>query len=401
MGMGRSLAMWTTAALWSYGAHGQINPAPLPVEPKAITHVCTSRPPAALNTVQSLDIRIPVAPQPVRVGDNVHVFYELHLGNHASTAVTLTDIAVLDANTSTVIKRYEGEALAALLVRPSAEGNAKAAEFPSGTFGTIYMTLPLATPQPAKLWHKITLTLPWRGESRSVTLDSDVLPIDTTALLELAPPLRGGLWAALYAPEMERGHRRVLYAVDGHTHLPGRFAVDFLGVDAAGKTHRGTGERPSDYFGYGADVLAVSDGVVVAARDDFKEPETLAAVERVSIGDATGTYVALDIGGGRYAFYEHLQPGLAVKVGQKVKRGERLGALGFTGQASSPHLHFHIANANAPLAAEGMPYHFSSYRLLGAYDSISEFGEKPWQPLLAPRAMFKSLPAANVVVSFD
>ena len=178
--------------------------------------------------------------------------------------------------------------------------------------------------------------------------------------------------------------------------------MDFVGVDANGKTHRGAGERPSDYFGYGADVLAVSDGVVVAARDDFTEPATLAgAPERISIGDATGVYVTLDIGGGRYAFYEHLQPGLAVKVGQKVHRGERLGKLGFTGQASSPHLHFHVANATAPLAAEGMPYHFTSYRLLGQYDSIMEFGKKPWQPVPTARVISKSLPAPNVVVSFD
>jgi murein DD-endopeptidase len=221
-------------------------------------------------------------------------------------------------------------------------------------------------------------------------------------LLELSPPLRGGTWAALYDPTMERGHRRVLYTVDGHARLPGRFAVDFVGVDANGKMHRGAGERPSDYFGYGADVLAVSDGIVVAARDDFTEPATLAgAPERIAIGDATGVYVTLDIGGGRYAFYEHLQPGLAVKVGQKVRRGERLGKLGFTGQASSPHLHFHVANATAPLAAEGMPYHLTSYRLLGQYESIMEFGKKPWQPVPTARVISKSLPAPNVVVSFD
>lgn len=357
---------------------------------------------AQVGSVQSLDIRIPAAPQLVRVGETVHVFYELHLSNHASTAATLTDLTVLDANTSAVLKRYDGDALAALFVRPAATQAAEPRTLPSGMFGTIYVTLPLEQPLPARLAHRLTLTVPIRNEPRSVTISSDVLLIDTAALPELAPPLRGGTWAALYDPTMERGHRRVLYAVDGHAHLPGRFAIDFLGVDAAGKTYRGTGERVADYIGYGTDVLAVSDGVIVATRDDFTEPATLAAApERVAIADATGVYVTLDIGGGRYAFYEHLQPGLAVKVGQKVRRGERLGKLGFTGQASSPHLHFHVANATAPLAAEGMPYHFTRYRLLGQYGSIMEFGKQPWQPLPAARAISRSLPAANVVVSFD
>lgn len=365
-------AIWVAAVLWSAGASAQVG------------------------SVQSLDIRIPLAPQPVRVGETTHVFYELHLTNYSARPTTLSDFAVLDANTSAVIKRYEGDALAALLVRPVAMKDVDPRTIPPGTITTLYVTLPLEQPLPAKLSHRISLSQP------SVTLTSDILSIDPTPLLELGPPLRGGTWAALYDPAMERGHRRVLYTVEGRARLPGRFAVDFVGVDAKGQTHRGTGERPADYFGHGADVLAVSDGVVVATRDDFTEPAKLAdAPDSVSIGDATGVYVTLDIGGGRFAFYEHLQPGLAVKVGQKVRRGERLGRLGFTGQASSPHLHFHIANANAPLAAEGMPYHFTGYRLLGQYNSIMEFGKQPWQALSTPRAMSKSLPTANVVVSFD
>jgi hypothetical protein len=378
MRMWKALAIWMAALLWSWNASAQVG------------------------SVMSLDVRIPIAPQPVRVGETVHVFYELHMANYASTAATLSEIAVLDANTSAVLKRFEGDALAALLVLPVEVKGAAPGSIPAGMHGAVYMTLPLEQPLPTKLLHRITLSVPIRNEPRSVTLNTDVLSIDATPLLELAPPLRGGMWAALYDPTMERGHRRVLYTVDGHAHLPGRFAMDFLGVDANGKTYRGTGDRPSDYFGYGADVLAVSDGVIVATRDDFTEPATLAgAPERISIGDATGVYVTLDIGGGRFAFYEHLQPGLAVKVGQKVRRGDRIGKLGFTGQASSPHLHFHVANANAPLAAEGMPYHFTSYRLLGGYNSIMEFGAKPWQPLPAARVISKSLPAANVVVSFD
>lgn len=374
----QTLAIWMAAVLWSWPSGAQVG------------------------SVQSLEIRIPVAPQPVRIGETVHVLYELHLANYAHAAVTLTELTVLDANSSTALKRYEGDELAVLLVRPSAAEGTEPRSIPSGMYSALYVTLPLEQQLPSKLAHRLTLTVPGREQLRTVTVNSDVLSIDSTPLLELAPPLGGGTWAALYAPTMERGHRRVLYTVDGHAHLPGRFAMDFLGVDANGKTHRGHGERPSDYFGYGADVLAVSDGVVVAARDDFTEPATLAAApERIAIGDATGVYVALDIGGGRYAFYEHLQPGLAVKVGQKVRRGERLGKLGFTGQASSPHLHFHIADATAPLAAEGMPYHFTSYRLLGQYASIMEFGNKPWQPLPAARVIAKSLPAPNVVVSFD
>jgi murein DD-endopeptidase MepM/ murein hydrolase activator NlpD len=354
------------------------------------------------NAVQSLDVRIPLAPQPVQVGEELHLFYELHLASFSSAAVTLSDLTVTDAGNGTVLASFRDDALAALIGRPQATMNADPNVLPSGIHGVIYMTMPLQRAAPTKLSHRIGLTVDIANETQFVGLTTDAVTVDTSPLPELGPPLRGGMWAALYNPAMERGHRRVFYAVDGHARLPGRFAMDFFGVDAAGNIHRNAGERPADYFGYGADVLAVADGTVVAARDDFDEPATLTTARPpVTIGDATGAYVAIDIGGNRYAFYEHLRPGLAVKVGQKVRRGDRLGALGFTGQAMRPHLHFHVANANAPLAAEGMPYHLTRYRLLGSYDSITDFGAKPWRPLPKPRDMAKSLPAANVVVSFD
>lgn len=357
---------------------------------------------AQTDAVQSLDVRIPLAPQPVTVGDDVQLFYELHLINFASSPVTLTDVDVLDADSKNSLARFEGDALAALFGQSGVAKDAEPRSLAPGMHGVIYMTLPLRRATPGKLSHRITLSVASAAGPRTAVVNTDVTPIDKTPLLELGPPLRGGQWAALYDPAMERGHRRVLYAVDGHAHLPGRFAMDFFGVDDAGKTHNNAGERPADYFGYGVDVLAVANGTVIAARDDFTEPATLAAApERLRLGDGTGVYVALDIGNGRFAFYEHLQPGLAVKVGQKVRRGDRLGAVGFTGQAMSPHLHFHVANATAPLAAEGMPYHFTSYRVRGQYDSIMDFGDKPWKALPATKVATQSLPAANVVISFD
>ena len=72
-----------------------------------------------------------------------------------------------------------------------------------------------------------------------------------------------------------------------------------------------------------------------------------------------------------------------------------------TGQAMTPHLHFHVANANAPLAAEGTPYHLTAYRMLGRYDSITDFGTQPWRKLEAPIVLRESLPAPNVVVDFE
>jgi len=88
----------------------------------------------------------------------------------------------------------------------------------------------------------------------------------------------------------------------------------------------------------------------------------------------------------RFVFYEHLKPGsVRVRVGQHVRRGEVLAALGFPGDSTGPHLHPHVADANAPLDAEGVPYVFTEFEELGVYASVAQFGSVPWSPH-APRA---------------
>ena len=61
--------------------------------------------------------------------------------------------------------------------------------------------------------------------------------------------------------------------------------------------------------------------------------------------------LVVDIGGGAFAFYAHLQRGsLKAKLGDKVKKGQVLGLLGNTGNTDAPHLHFHLMDG--PVAAQ-------------------------------------------------
>ena len=109
------------------------------------------------------------------------------------------------------------------------------------------------------------------------------------------------------------------------------------------------------------------------------------------------------MGHGYFAFYAHLQPkSIRVKVGNKVRRGSVLALLGNSGQADAPHLHFHIADGNSPLGAEGLPYVIESFEMQGILTSkglLVEGGWKP-QPSTAVDKRLLELPIENAVVHF-
>ncbi len=170
----------------------------------------------------------------------------------------------------------------------------------------------------------------------------------------------------------------MLYAVNGAAHIPGRFAIDWIKVDHQGRYVHGEEDKATHWLSYGAEVLAVADGVIASARDDILENPSVTAnaSNKVPLEQASGNYVSLDLGDGRHVFYEHLKPrSVRVKPGEHVRRGQVIGQLGYTGESTGPHLHLHVADANLPLSAEGIPYAFQRFKLLGVYASIEAFGK--------------------------
>lgn len=80
-------------------------------------------------------------------------------------------------------------------------------------------------------------------------------------------------------------------------------------------------------------------------------------VENPNSTKSMGKVVRIRHDGGYATVYKHLETS-TVKVGQRVKRGARIGTVGMTGQAVSPHLHYEVVKDST--FVNPMNYIFSS-----------------------------------------
>ena len=350
---------------------------------------------------QFINMRVLFEPIVVTISGKPMIYYELHLTNIASTTIRLKKLEIITADT-TVVATIDQENLKNRIGAIGTLSKETVKVLLTDSSSVVYIEFPLLKDKPnTKLFHRLTLEIEQQNTQKTVVVAGAEIALIHQPRLVLSAPLGAGAWAAVYEPSWERGHRRVFYTVNDKARIPGRFAIDFIKLDEQGKYAKNDENQIQNWYGYAADVLAVSDAVVVSVRDDFTESKTLSEHPRHTADKATGNYVSMDIGNGYFVFYEHLKPGsIRVKPGQKVKTGHVIASIGFTGQTTGPHLHLHVADGNSPLGAEGVPFAFERFTVLGFYPDFSKFGKQPWTSIKNSRVLTKERPAPNTVVKF-
>ncbi|MBA4054008.1 MAG: hypothetical protein C0490_04785 [Marivirga sp.] len=348
----------------------------------------------------SVDMRVTFTPQPVIIHGKRTVYYELHLTSFSTDSIVLKKLEVIGASDSSVILLMSDAALKKGFGRTVDYGNNVLAP---GASGVIYIECILpGVGDEISVFHRLDVEKVQSGKKQSFAVKGAGMLIKGKQVTVLGPPLKEGPWAAIYDPSWERGHRRVFYTVDGNARIRGRFAIDFIKLNSQGQYARGDNDLILNWIGYNDDILAVADGVVASVRNDFKESLTLKDHPAYPAEKASGNYIAIDIGKDLVVFYEHLKPGsIKVMPGQRVRKGETIASLGFTGQTTGPHLHFHVADKNAPLGAEGIPFVFEHFMLLGAYSDLEKFGIEPWiSEKKSPQVRSGERPSPNSVIKF-
>jgi murein DD-endopeptidase len=188
-----------------------------------------------------------------------------------------------------------------------------------------------------------------------------------TDVVGIQPPVRGGPWRAVNGPNDNTGHRRSITPYKGRVIVPQRFAIDFLRVDAEGKTYKGDPASNASYYAYGAETYAVAAATVSFVKDGVPEntPQSADRAVPMAWDTVSGNFVVLDLGSDRVAVYAHLQPGsIRVKAGERVTPAQLIGRIGNSGNSSEPHLHFHLCDTAAEIGligGDGIPFTFGQF----------------------------------------
>jgi murein DD-endopeptidase MepM/ murein hydrolase activator NlpD len=205
-----------------------------------------------------------------------------------------------------------------------------------------------------------------------------VSPKDYKTKTDLILPLRGRVlvWDG---HDFYSHHRRVPLDADNvrklgiHGANANRYGSDLVVVNERGEMFHGDAYHKINYFSYGQPIYAPAAGRVCMSRDDIPDNEFEGKRIRgpkltAGADEDLGNYVIIDHEDGEYSVFPHMKPGtVRVKRGERVRQGEILGQVGFSGDAIFPHVHYTLLSGPDIYRSEAVPAYFQHVkRMLGS-----------------------------------
>jgi murein DD-endopeptidase len=350
-----------------------------------------------------VEVVCPSPPALVKVEDKQVFVYELHVTNFDAVPLTLKRLEVFaDTDKGQALKTILGDALSSIMIEAGSMSGAK----DSQTIGPakravifLWIELPStnalpAQRAPATLRHRIVFAPGAPGSTATeTTLEDFPVSVSQEAVPLLGSPFDGGVWLATGISN-DSGHRRSIFAIDGHIHSPERFAIDWVKVGPNGDSHHDGTARNENWWGYGEPIHAVADGEITQIVDGIPENTPRVLPTPVTLDNIAGNYIVMRIAPNRYVTYAHLQGGsIRIRVHDHVRRGDVLARLGNSGNSTGAHLHLQVTDRDSVLESEGVPFALERFTDLGP-GSDYEVDKHP----SIPRE--RSLPRDNDVIEF-
>ncbi|HEY0793125.1 MAG TPA: M23 family metallopeptidase [Chthoniobacterales bacterium] len=228
----------------------------------------------------------------------------------------------------------------------------------------------------ARLQYEVFLESPDEPEPNLLNFTSkaqvEFTPQPYAGKTDLKLPLQGRLY--VFDGHDFYAHHRRQNVVHGPrlTRNSVRFAYDFMITNGLGELYHGDRFEKRNWYSYGAPIFAPAAGVVADVQDGIQENSYHAQrmaypvlPEGLDPG-GMGNHVVIDHLNGEFSFLLHLCTGsVTVTKGEHVERGQRLGAIGLSGDTFVPHLHYTVLDGPA-YTGNGLPSYFSRFgRVLG------------------------------------
>lgn len=233
------------------------------------------------------------------------------------------------------------------------------------------------------------------------TATVDVHPVVYKQKTKLILPVPGARVWAYEAPGFFSHHRRLDLNNPFNRDVmkmrrnSQRYALDLSVVDEHGEAFHGDIEKKENWIGFEVPVVAPAPGTIVAAvsdrPDDIPYDESLLPKDP---GLMIGNYVIIDHENGEYSLLAHFQHGsLAVKPGDRVRRGQLLGKMSHSGMGSTlVHVHYELRNTPDLFDADGLPATFEGFRRVGSAKPEKGHIEPGWVVLTDPIKLLRSKP---------
>ncbi|RMG22223.1 MAG: M23 family metallopeptidase [Armatimonadetes bacterium] len=304
-----------------------------------------------------------VLPKAVHVAGQYAVQYELILQNEGTTDIEIRGVVAVNQN-GEELEQLDREEFAR---RTSLKGGV----LPAGERAVLRMVaLADQLEDLETLSHRIQMA-PAGGKdgekSKAYTVAGGVLKVDGEAPSDFGPPVGPGKWLVQGPLDPSPGAQQTIEEIEGTLVLPRRFQVSLTRLTSDGATSSGSGSTNEDYPSFGADVLAMTGGVVVQVENGLDDH----APGRPDRSDPVGNFVLVETGTGLYVVYEGLRKGsVSVRAGDRVPPGARLGAIGNTGLSVEPELRVRLLSAPDVRRATSLEFGFRTYRWGGWMEGV-------------------------------